>query len=272
MLIFVKIYCMTVARKHRDFWALECLRFQKFRGLAIRWVLIVDKCKNCGQWLRQLYYLLVYYWKYDTNLGIYEVSNCMKDLFLPKKPALQNVVDDSNSLHQQRNKGPKFWKGTCYFHEKVAFMVIIQHARRREKCACAFKFPTNGDVLNDCGKFDCPWNNCFEPSTYSLVPLYLNWMFTTDSLPPIPPPPPPIHPLGILLLHWLKLKLLRCEDHNTWNEQKKFLEMTWSFIVVLHFVVETSAYSGDSVELPKWKKMWHYNRLISPHNTGNPIS
>ena len=155
----VKIYCMTVARKHRDFWALECLRFQKFRGLAIRWVLIVDKCKNCGQWLRQLYYLLEYYWKYDTNLGIYEVANCMKDLFLP------------NSFHQQRNKGPDFWKGTCYFHEKVAFMMIIRHARRREKCGCAFKFLTNGD---DRGKLDCPWNNCFDPSTYSLVPLYLN--------------------------------------------------------------------------------------------------
>lgn len=85
----------------------ECLRFEKFRGLAIRWVLIVDKCKNCGQWLRQLYYLLVYYWKYDTNPGIYEVSNCMKDLFLP------------NSFHQQRNKGPEFWKGTVIFMRRL---------------------------------------------------------------------------------------------------------------------------------------------------------
>lgn len=218
VLISVKIYSMTVARKHRDFWALECLRFQNVRGLAIRWVLVVDKCKNCGQWLRQLYYLLVYYWKYDTNLGIYEVSNGMKDLFLPKKPALQNVVTPSTEKYRAEilKRYLLFsWEG-C-FHD--------DYPRRREKCACAFKFPTNGDVLNDRGKLDCPWNNCFEPSTYSLVPLYLNWMFTTDSLPPCLqplPPPPPIHPLGILLLHWLKLKLLRCEDHNTWNEQKTF--------------------------------------------------
>lgn len=48
--------------------------------------------------------------------------------------------------------------------------------------------------------------------------------------------------------------------------------MIGGFIVVLHFLVETSAYSGDSVGLPKLKKMRHYNRLISPHNAGNPIS